>query len=237
MYNIYNIIYNECCGCHPNQNIFHDEWLCLKDINSDLIKYAHYIKGETLDVGCGSKPYAHWFPMANYIGLDLGDNPQADYLVGENQRYPFPDSYFDSIVSFQVFEHIRDIELAQSEINRVLKPHGIICLTVPFISYEHGAPSDYRRVTKHGIQHFFPNYEIIKVVPEGGFGSAVGTLLLRFIRVSMKRTRESRMLWVLLLPVWILLTAVINVFGWLFDKLDKTDDFYHNVLLLARKPE
>jgi len=234
---VYNTIYNVCCGCHPNQNIFHDEWLCLKDIHADLRKYAHNIKGKTLDVGCGSKPYAHWFPnVGEYIGLDVGDNPIADCLVAENQTWPFPDSAFDSIVSFQAFEHIRDIKIVQSEICRVMKPHGIICLTVPFIAYEHAAPSDYRRVSKYGIQHFFPDYEIIEVLPQGAFGSATGTLLLRFVRISMRRTRATRILWTLLLPAWMLFTAIINVFGWLFDKLDKTGNFYHNVLLVARKP-
>jgi SAM-dependent methyltransferase len=236
---MYDTIYNIFCGYPPDTNIFHDEWLFRKDVSADIRRQAHNIKGKTLDVGCGRKPYENWFPnVTDYIGLDVGENPVADCLVAKNQRWPFPDSVFDTVVSFQAFEHIRDIKLVQSEIRRVIKPHGIICLSVPFLAYEHGAPSDYRRVSKYGIQHFFPDYEIIEILPQGGFGSAVGTLLLRFVRVSMRRTtRVTRIIWALLLPVWMFFTAFINIGGWLVDKLDGTGSFYHNVLLLVRKPE
>jgi len=233
----YRTIYDACCGRHPDQNIFHDEWLCLRDIHADLRTYAHHVTGRTLDVGCGSKPYASWFTgVGEYVGLDVGDNPAADFLVAEDQEWPFPDSAFESVVSFQALEHVRDIGLAQREISRVVRPRGIICLAVPFIAYEHAAPSDYRRYSKDGIRLLFPDFEIIEVVTQGAFGSATGTLLLRFVRAAMQRTRVTRALWMPLLPAWMLFTALVNAWGWLFDKLDGTGRFYHNVLLLARKP-
>ena len=41
------------------------------------------------------------------------------------------DNSFDSIVSFQVIEHIQDDMLFLKEIHRVLKPGGIALLTTP----------------------------------------------------------------------------------------------------------
>lgn len=234
---LYNKLYGFCCGFHPYQNLLHEEWLSLKDLHTDLHNSAYYIKGQTLDVGCGIKPYANWFPkVTEYFGLDIGNNQTADYLVVENQTWPLSNSAFDSVVSFQAFEHIKDLELVKREINRVLKPHGLLCLSVPFIAYEHGVPSDYRRVSQFGIAKFFPEYKIIKVLPEGGFGSTVGTLFLRMIKISMKKTKVTQRLWFILLPGWIILTVIINTLGWLLDKLDRTGNFYHNVLLIARKP-
>jgi Methylase involved in ubiquinone/menaquinone biosynthesis len=235
---MYSAIYDFFCGPHPYQNILHHEWLCTKDLHTDLHTYASYIKGKTLDAGCGSKPYEKWFSgVTEYIGLDIGNNSQADFLVEDNQPWPFPDSTFDSIVSFQTFEHIRDIKLVLSEINRVVKPGGVICISMPFIAYEHAAPSDYRRVSKHGIMHFFPDFEVIKVIPQGRFGSTSGTLILDFIRTSMLGTRATRILWGFLMPAWILFTAFIGVCGWFFDKIDTTEKFYQNVMLLAQKPK
>jgi len=44
---------------------------------------------------------------------------------------PFSDGYFDFVYSSSVVEHIKNREQALSEIRRVLKPDGIMILTVP----------------------------------------------------------------------------------------------------------
>lgn len=47
----------------------------------------------------------------------------------EDDRIPFPEGYFDLVVSNQVFEHVADMKLALEEIHRVLKPDGrFLCL-------------------------------------------------------------------------------------------------------------
>ena len=44
-------------------------------------------------------------------------------------KIPFPDNYFDCVVSNMVFEHVVDIDLALDEIARVLRPGGeFLCL-------------------------------------------------------------------------------------------------------------
>ncbi len=42
---------------------------------------------------------------------------------------PFPDHYFDLVISNQVFEHVTNLDACLVEINRVLKPGGkLLCL-------------------------------------------------------------------------------------------------------------
>ncbi len=232
----YDFIYGLSCGFHPNQNILHEEWLSLKYIHTNIHEKEHYFTGKILDVGCGKKPYASWFKNATeYVGLDIGDNINADYIVNENNKWPLSNSTFDCVVSFQSFEHIEDISHVTTEINRVLKKNGLILITVPFIAYEHAAPSDYRRASKYGISQFFPKYKFLEVIPEGKIGSTIGTLVLRFIKVSMKKTILTRLLFMILLPLWILVTLVINISSIFVDLIDKTDNFYSNVLLIAKK--
>lgn len=45
-------------------------------------------------------------------------------LVDSDGRFPFPEDYFDLVVSFQVIEHVADLESLASEIARVLRPGG-----------------------------------------------------------------------------------------------------------------
>ena len=46
-------------------------------------------------------------------------------------RLPFPDEHFDFVFHNQVFEHVPDIELALTEISRVLKPSGLMLSIFP----------------------------------------------------------------------------------------------------------
>ncbi len=48
--------------------------------------------------------------------------------VGDAENLPFPDSYFDFVYSWGVLHHSPNTEKAISEIHRVLRPSGKICI-------------------------------------------------------------------------------------------------------------
>ena len=56
---------------------------------------------------------------------------QALCVNGDGTRLPFPDDTFDRIICSEVMEHIPDDRAAAAELARVLKPGGIIAVTVP----------------------------------------------------------------------------------------------------------
>jgi ubiquinone/menaquinone biosynthesis C-methylase UbiE len=49
----------------------------------------------------------------------------------DGNRIPFPDAYFDVVTHNQVFEHVPDLDVAVSEIARVLKPGAIMLALFP----------------------------------------------------------------------------------------------------------
>ena len=51
--------------------------------------------------------------------------------AGDATRLPFQDETFDRIIASEVLEHIYNDEDALSELFRVLKPYGILAITVP----------------------------------------------------------------------------------------------------------
>ena len=51
------------------------------------------------------------------------------------EKLPFPDDYFDLVLSHEVLEHVQDDQQAINEILRVLKPGGRLILFVPNRGY------------------------------------------------------------------------------------------------------
>ena len=105
-------------------------------------KYNKLIKGKILDFGCGDGFFVDHIFGKNKInvGLDLFKNKQVEEARKEKiykkiSLYdggiiPYPDNYFNRVVSNCVLEHIPNIKLSLNEIYRVLKPGGYFLTSV-----------------------------------------------------------------------------------------------------------
>jgi SAM-dependent methyltransferase len=119
-------------------------------------RLAPHVRGRTLDVGCGSKPYEGLFPSSEYVGLELETpenrrSKQADAFY-DGRTFPFESRSFDSAVCNQVLEHVFEPEAFLAEIHRVLRTDGCLFLTVPFAWDEHEQPRDFGRYTSFGLE-------------------------------------------------------------------------------------
>ena len=52
-------------------------------------------------------------------------------IVLDGERLPFPDGFFDMIVSDVTFEHVQEPEKVAAELVRILRPGGMICARTP----------------------------------------------------------------------------------------------------------
>jgi len=100
-----------------------------------------YIQGSVLEVGCG-EGYGIGLlsPKADsYIAIDKFETNQKNVDRFENVEFKqmnippidFPDETFDTIISFQVIEHIEEDQEFVQEIHRVLKRNGTFICTTP----------------------------------------------------------------------------------------------------------
>ncbi|MGK0489754.1 MAG: 2-polyprenyl-3-methyl-5-hydroxy-6-metoxy-1,4-benzoquinol methylase [Candidatus Endobugula sp.] len=104
-----------------------------------------YIQGDLLELGCGEGRGVELLaPLAkSYIALDkihsvIGElkakHPRLDFRQAVFPPFDgLADNSFDTIVSFQVIEHVKKDKEFLAEIYRVLKPGGKAILTTPNI--------------------------------------------------------------------------------------------------------
>jgi SAM-dependent methyltransferase len=235
---VYDLVYATLCGSHPQIRPWHFQWLAAKDLYRELRLILPEVNGRILDVGCGDKPYRSWSTNAReYVGLDVTSDSAADVVVRPGDAWPLDDASFDTVLSTQVLEHVGDYDNVRSEISRVLKPGGRAIVSVPFVFNEHGAPDDFRRYSVYGVREIFPDdWQAIRLVRLGGFGSASGVLLLNWIDMSLSKTLATKVLKALLLPLWIPFSAIVNGLGQVFDSVGDTSAVYVNVLAVFEKP-
>lgn len=62
----------------------------------------------------------------------------CEFQVGDAEYLPYPDECFDKVVSSSSLEHFQDDLSVLNEMSRVLKPNGIVVLTVDSLTYPIG---------------------------------------------------------------------------------------------------
>lgn len=66
-----------------------------------------------------------------YARKQYQNNPRLTFQVGEANKLPFPDNFFDLIVSLETIEHVADYSGFLAESQRILKADGLLILSTP----------------------------------------------------------------------------------------------------------
>ncbi len=113
-------------------------------------------KIKVLDVGSydvnGS--YKHLFTdeKFEYTGLDMEKGPNVDIVLQNPYSWKEIDTEsYDIVISGQAFEHVEFFWVTMSEMTRVLKKDGLICIIAPNGFEEHRYPVDCYRFFTDGM--------------------------------------------------------------------------------------
>ena len=104
------------------------------------VNTARFLSGKSriLIVGdAGGREYRYLSQQAKEIYcLDLSDQAFLPNVVVQSieDKTPWADNFFDGVVMNEVVEHLfRDVD-ALEEVRRILKPDGVLMITVPYLS-------------------------------------------------------------------------------------------------------
>jgi len=130
---------------------------------------------------------------SSFIAIDLYDKRPCIDFAYDLAKTPFPDNHFDLVLCNAILEHVKDPFACANEIERILKPGGIVWAEIPFVQpyhpyktydlshgilpkqvegldkdQEHGG--DYWRFTPQGLQVLFKNLNLLNMLCIGDGG-------------------------------------------------------------------
>jgi SAM-dependent methyltransferase len=181
---------------------------------------AAHCRGLVLDAGSGRAAWRRVIleTATSYESIDHA--PRHDHVptwLGDVcEMSQVPDARYDTIVCHQVLEHLRRPADALAHMRRVLKPGGVLIVSVPHLSRRHELPHDYSRYTQEGLTSLMldAGFAVEGIVAYGG--------LLTFVHHQTSLIMPGL---VAGLPVIGRLLVTLNaLFSWSVVKIDELVD-------------
>jgi SAM-dependent methyltransferase len=160
-------------------------------LEMELEPLSRYIRGRTLNAGCGSRDISdilRRFGATEVVNYDIeSEIPGA--LIGSLEKTPFDNNSFDSIISNAVLEHVPNVHRVMDELYRVLKPGGHLIAAIPFLQPMHLSPTDYRRYTSDGLKELgaLHNLSTAEVLPVHTIAQTLGWIAWEWALESQSR--------------------------------------------------
>lgn len=121
---------------------------CRKQIGGGMFNYLDIFEEipknqKILEIGCGTGELGNKLVDFNntYVGIDAGLNNHLQeypsrkgcflYMDLSYERIPFIDHYFDTVIAYEIFEHLTNPYHCLSEVKRVLIPNQELVLSIP----------------------------------------------------------------------------------------------------------
>ena len=196
---------------------------------------SRHARGRLLDIGCGERPYEQILQQhsTTYIGLE---SDRRRYQAcrpdvwGDGLALPVGDASVDTVVAFQVLEHVPEPAQLFAESHRVLRRGGRMIVTAPHIWGVHEEPADYFRFTGYGLAHLSrkAGLRVDSVEAMAGYWVTAGARLCFYLQHF-----EKIGLSFVVRPLY----ALIQIGALVLDRLHRVEGDAWNFILIASKAD
>ena len=218
------------------ESLFSANWLVHRLHRRHVeVAVREYARGALLDVGCGQRPLLD--VLERHAQACVGVEPDRSRYAhgplpeawGSALCLPFQDGTFDTVVAFQVLEHVPEPGRMMAEVARVLRPGAHLILTAPHMWGIHEEPEDYYRFTPYGLSHLADaaGMRVVRVIPLAGYWVTAGARLCHYLAHF-----EKIGLVFLTRPLF----ALVQLMALGLDRLHRVEGDAWNHLLVARRP-
>jgi SAM-dependent methyltransferase len=116
----------------------------------------HELRGRVLDLGSKTTEATYYGYLRKAAGCEFTFSdllPRPGVVAADiEQPLPFEAESFDTVLAFNLYEHVFRLDSAPREIFRVLRPNGRLLLSVPFLHEYHADPDDFHRLTDSALR-------------------------------------------------------------------------------------
>jgi ubiquinone/menaquinone biosynthesis C-methylase UbiE len=145
-----------------------------------------------LEIGCSGDSFLYIYNNIMHKSfMDIATTPLKQYTIGQKNfekkldfkmhplcadtvQLPYQEKQFDLIIALDVLEHIKKDKNAVKEISRVIKPNGIVLITVPhqkkFYTMQDKIIGHYRRYEINELKGIFGAFGLKEIRIFGIYG-------------------------------------------------------------------
>jgi len=109
-------------------------------------RFAPYLTGSVLDVGCYEAPLREILKDVRYVGVDMAGKPDVTIDLDTGAALPFADASFRTVICIEVLEHLEHLHAMFDELVRVSAETIVVSLP--------NCWRDARRPIERGRGHF-----------------------------------------------------------------------------------
>lgn len=132
------------------------------DVNQIIYLTRHVPDAEGAILEVGSRNYGNTASFRNvykrceYVGVDMSEGDGVDRIVDLSEGVgDLPTGYFSLIICCSVMEHTPAPWRMAENLTRLLRPGGLLYVSVPWVWRYHPYPDDYFRFSFRGVEALF----------------------------------------------------------------------------------
>ncbi len=152
---------------HDGYTLRRLKWAIVAELEAAAAAGVLGPRATVVDLGAGTAPYRPLFEglAERYLACDIEPSDGIDLLLQSGQPLPREAASADMVASFQVLEHVWDLDWYLGECRRLLRPSGRLLLSTHGTWLYHPHPTDFRRWTRDGLLRDIERhgFEIINV--------------------------------------------------------------------------
>lgn len=122
------------------------------------------VSGPVIEIG--SKDYGNtasfrdFYASNEYVGIDMEAGKNVDFVVDLTKGTgELPTEHFALAICCSVLEHVNRPWVFAEHLTRILRPGGVLYISVPWVWRYHPYPDDYFRFSWRGIMELFPEFD------------------------------------------------------------------------------
>jgi SAM-dependent methyltransferase len=133
---------------------------------NQLAYLKHWVpkaEGPVLEIGSkeygSTSSFRDFYEGHEYIGLDMSEGEGVDVVVDLTKSIePLRENYFGLGICCSVLEHVEKPWLFAANLTRLIRPGGLLYMSVPWVWRYHAYPDDYFRFSHRGVISLFEEF-------------------------------------------------------------------------------